>query len=40
VIVEHILKLLDQGLAAGLTAVADMANSLRTEHNMSHISSN
>jgi hypothetical protein len=38
VIVEHILKLFDRGFAPRLAAVADMANSLRTERNMGYTS--
>jgi hypothetical protein len=40
VIVKHILELVARGFPPRLTAVADMANSLRAERNMGHIGSN
>jgi hypothetical protein len=40
VIVKHILKLVARGFPPRLTAVADMANSLRAERNMGYIGSN
>jgi hypothetical protein len=40
VIVKHILELVGRGFAPRLAAVADMANSLRTERNMGHVGVN
>ena len=39
-IVKHILKLVARGFPPRLAAVADIANSLRAERNLSHISLN
>lgn len=39
-IIEHILELVARGYLPGPTAVADMANSLRAERNMSHVGLN
>jgi uncharacterized protein YoaH (UPF0181 family) len=40
VIVEHILKLVTQGFPLRLTAVANIANSLRAKRNLGYISLN
>jgi hypothetical protein len=40
VIVEHILELVARGFPLRLTAVADMANSLRAERSLGYISLN
>ena len=40
VIVKHILKLVARGFPPRLTAVADIANSLRAERNLGHVSLN
>jgi hypothetical protein len=40
VVVKYILKLVAQGFPPRLAAVADMANSLRAERNMGHVSTN
>jgi hypothetical protein len=40
VIVKHILKLVARGFPLRLAAVADIANSLRAERNLGHISLN
>jgi hypothetical protein len=40
VIVEHILELVARGFPPRLAAVADMANSLRAERNLSHVGVN
>jgi hypothetical protein len=40
VIVEHILELVARGFPPRLAAVADMANSLRAERNLSHVGIN
>jgi hypothetical protein len=40
VVVEHILKLVTRGFLPRLAAVADMANSLRTERNLGQVGLN
>jgi hypothetical protein len=40
VIVEHILELVARGFPLRLAAVADIANSLRAERNLSYVSVN
>ena len=40
VIVKHILKLVAQGFPLRLAAVANIANSLRAERNLSYVSLN
>ena len=39
-IVEHILELIARGFPPRLAAVADIANSLRAERNLGHVSLN
>ena len=40
VIVKHILKLVARGFPPRLAAIADIANSLRAERNLSYVSLN
>ena len=40
VIVQHVLELVARGFPLRLAAVADMANSLRAERNLGHVSLN